>query len=526
MACVLLGLWIYAGLAPKYVSPDGVGYLAYLISIVSDADLDFENEFRSMHFSVPLAVTETGYIANIWPPGTALFLSPFYLAAWVIHALLHPLIGMPVRAWCIVFANAGSTLYGVAAVWMACRFLRSLGLTASQAPACAAAVFAGTPLCYYTIHMPNSPYPVSAFAVSLFLSDCLKSSNTKDPRWDRWAWRGILLGLAATIRTENLLFGVVPVADWIARIVRESGRKREIAAEGLVFAVGGLIGFSPQLAVWQILYGSVLNSPQGFNIGFHNFALYEVIFSPFHGVVPWTPIVVMGLAGFFCRGASAEQRIALALSVGIQILLISFTAAWWGGHAFGPRVLTGGYFAICVGVSLMIQTAARFGRRAEAAVWAAIAIVSGWTFSLSLQSMIGWINLTEIVTDGRTLLAWQARAPRALAEASLSFGGAGHLSAAASAVAFAILGMATWSLARFSKRLLAEGPARRRCVIAGVLILVVHVAFLAADRNRPDPGLRNRAAYSDPAKLSNFFLDQAHRIRLEYDQTRSGRPVR
>ena len=64
--------------AGKFDPGDDAGYYAYLRSGFIDGDFDFFDEKRYWYFD---AVTETGYVANYWPMGPALFWSPFFLAA-------------------------------------------------------------------------------------------------------------------------------------------------------------------------------------------------------------------------------------------------------------------------------------------------------------------------------------------------------------------------------------------------------------------------------------------------------------
>jgi hypothetical protein len=71
--------------------------------------------------------------------------------------------------------------------------------------------------------------------------------------------------------------------------------------------------------------------------------LLGVLFSPSRGLLIFTPVTVFAISGFALSVRDPEQRplsiVFAAIVVGIMSIVASWQD-WWGGHAFGPRLLT------------------------------------------------------------------------------------------------------------------------------------------------------------------------------------------
>jgi len=121
---------------------------------------------------------------------------------------------------------------------------------------------------------------------------------------------------------------------------------------------GAFVAFTPQMFVWERLYGHPLTIPQG--VAFMQWttpALVAVLFSDNHGLFTWTPVIALA-----CIGLVPLTRRAPVVGAGaIAFLLISWyvnaaVADWWAGEAFGAR-----RFVACFPV-FVLGTAAIFDR--------------------------------------------------------------------------------------------------------------------------------------------------------------------
>ena len=72
-------------------------------------------------------------------------------------------------------------------------------------------------------------------------------------------------------------------------------------------------------------------------------ALLGILFSPSRGLLVFTPVMVFALSGFVLSPREQQRRplhIAFAaIVVGITYIIVAWPG-WWGGHCFGPRLMT------------------------------------------------------------------------------------------------------------------------------------------------------------------------------------------
>ena len=90
-----------------------------------------------------------------------------------------------------------------------------------------------------------------------------------------------------------------PIAlDLLLGVRSRQLRLRQAVVLGVVALAAAAVAFLPQMLVWMVLYGQPLALPQGG--GFMRWtqpALWSVLFSDWHGLFTWTPIVAVALVG-------------------------------------------------------------------------------------------------------------------------------------------------------------------------------------------------------------------------------------
>jgi hypothetical protein len=134
-----------------------------------------------------------------------------------------------------------------------------------------------------------------------------------------------LLGAAVTL----VLFG------WIYLWVAKPGHRAwlvGITLAGLLLALG---------YNW-IRSGHLLPDLQGRRGGLA-MGLYGTLLSPSRGLLVFSPFLVLPLLGSLRFWGSLEDRRlagAVLLFLALHLLGLVSTGAWWGGYAFGPRLLT------------------------------------------------------------------------------------------------------------------------------------------------------------------------------------------
>jgi hypothetical protein len=366
------GLFV-RGVRPRVIRGDALHYYVQLRSAVFDHDLDFENDYIALYtldfkVSVPPAGftwtfehTPNGHVRNFMPVGPALLWAPLFLVVTgaiylsSLAGLAYPPDGFGL-ALQLVPDVCGVAAAGLA-MWFA--FLLARSLSGPRAAIGAAlAVLAGSPLIYYAIIAPAYSHALSAMGAGAFLLYWWNTRDRTDLR--RYAAMGALAGLTALIRWQDGLLLVTVLVDVVvhARTARLS-RGRVIGFGALRLAVAGaaaLVVFTPQMIVWQSLYGQPLTIPQGAEfMRWTESQVGAVLLSPYRGLFSWTPLTAVALAGFIPLWKT-ERRLVLtaALFFLVSAYVNGAVVDWWAGEAFGTRRFLSCFPIFVVGLAALL----------------------------------------------------------------------------------------------------------------------------------------------------------------------------
>jgi hypothetical protein len=376
----------------RVVFGDALHQYVQLRSAVFDRDLRFTNEYLRLYGLTPaeivpdtewmIAANETGHVRNLMPVGPALLWAPAFLVTtagvWLANAAG---ASYPFDGYGRVFqASAGFSGICAAAfgAWFAYLAARALFGRASAVWA-TLVVWLASSAVYYSVISPTYSHAASMFAVSLF---CFVWIRTRDnTSVGRYALLGALAGLAALMRWQDAVLmavvGIELIAD--ARRVGWQG----LIVRGAAAVAGAALAFSPQMFVWQRLYGHPLTIPQG--AGFMQWtrpALGAVLFSDNHGLFSWTPIVAVAVAGL----VPLARRFPVVGAGAIAFVIISWyvnaaAADWWAGEAFGARRFVACFPLFVLGTAALLDRWASQPRR----ILAGAVVMVGLTFLLLVQ---------------------------------------------------------------------------------------------------------------------------------------------
>lgn len=398
----------FSPLKQRILGVDPVGYYVWFRSPAFDRDLQFENEYRALAIG-PVAGdtlvnpdgprTPTGHLQNAFSLGPALLWSPFLLAAHVVALLgAAPTDGFSQPYHSAVFiANAFYGLAGTLLVYGALRkrFGPAVGALA------AAAAWAASPLLYYTFAQEAMSHAPSYFSIALFLFAWLRLRDR--PGYAPWLAIGAALGLATLVRWQNVTFALVPTIDLLARDIQRDF-PRLVACGLATVAV-----FLPQMIGWKILYGSFLTIPQGG--GFMDWThprVLAVLFSADYGLVTWTPLTLLGVAGLFLW--PRDDRLPyIALAAAFLVQFYVQAAAGNVGWAFGMRRMDNLVPLFAVGYALFM---ARFNLNPRHAA-VLVGLFALWNYLTALQYG-GFLNEFYVMRALRTFAAEHATSVQGL----------------------------------------------------------------------------------------------------------------
>jgi hypothetical protein len=421
-ARLLLGLILLPALAQLTfaggrLGGDGISYYVYVRSLVKDGDLDFTNEYT--HFGWiergDLRVaTATGLRRSIFSVGPGLVSVPFFLLGEGVGRL-QSLAGATVdlSGYGDVHVNAvalGGLLFGFAAALLTHALLRR-HFAGGPALLASVLVWLATFLHFYMTQNPVTSHAATAAAAALVVLVWDRGRNARGAAG--YAGLGLLLGLAMCLRWQSGVFLLLPAAELARRVLREGLPVHRAGYLGALLLASVLVGVSPQMLVWKMLYGVFLlpAPPHGTDfLRLDHPYLLNTFFSSRHGLLSWTPVLWAGFLGFL---PLLKRRPTLALPLVAPLLVMSWINAcsgdWWAGGSFSNRRFDSLLPLLALGMATVIESLLRaFERRPETALAFVAAPFILWNGLLVEQVRRGLVPRDDTL-DGPALVGQAAR---------------------------------------------------------------------------------------------------------------------
>jgi poly(3-hydroxybutyrate) depolymerase len=288
---------------------NGLGYYAWLRSLLIDHDWDFDNEFdehNPHHYYVPPPSYRTPLDrrANQWSVGPA--------CLWAItvvpcHFILKA-SGGSLGPWAADgYSLPYQLLVGGTSLLLAFAGLGFLyGICRTQARPARAALAAtlltlGTAIAYYNAFEISLPHGLGTAALAGAVWYWLTTYGSLRPR--RWLIVGVWLGAAALVRWQLATFLILPAGEaLLAWRHREGGRRecswRHSTMLGVLAVGGAVVAFLPQLLAWRLVYGSWFVNPiQGVHYHWLTPSLWTILCSQDRSLFYWTPLTLLACVG-------------------------------------------------------------------------------------------------------------------------------------------------------------------------------------------------------------------------------------
>jgi hypothetical protein len=259
-----------------------------------------------------------------------------------------------------------------------------------------AGMWFGSSLPVYMYFNPAWSHAHSVFAAGLFLWYWQRTRRERTLL--QWAVLGLISGLLLDIYYLNVALLLVPAAESIRcywKSLRAAPRNwpssRRLLADNAIYVLVTTAAFLPTLATRQIIYGGFLTLGYG-EAGLWHWtspALLPVLFASDHGLIAWTPIVLLGLSGILLLYRDdAECAAYLTLSLLAYWYLVASATFWDGLSSFGNRYFLSCTPALVLGLSIFFRRTQEWLKsreRAAALVGSITAALIAWNLAFIFQ---------------------------------------------------------------------------------------------------------------------------------------------
>ena len=260
----------------------------------------------------------------------------------------------------------------------------------------------GTNLFHYLTYDAGYSHAFSFAAVAYVLWSTMRLAER--PTAARALTLGLGIGLAATIRATNLVVALFPLLVDVRSWSDAQGRVRALVAHPRLLgacACGFLIPVVLQLLYWQHLTGHFVVNPYGSVAGDPKLELAHphvlaVAFSVRKGLLFWTPLVALGLAGLpLLRSRAPALLIATPVVLAASFWLMASWSQWWYGGSFGQRAFVDSLPLLAIGI------AALFAWARAGPAFLPVSVVAVVMTVLALHGMLAYWR-GQIPFDGTT----------------------------------------------------------------------------------------------------------------------------
>jgi hypothetical protein len=384
------------------IGGDGYGYYSYIRSIHFDCDLDFYNEFKmfdSLYRSQTLKYWETpiGKAGNPFAIGWSIFYAPFFILALILAKIFtfsnnFALSGFNFPYQLLI--GIGTSFYIISGILLLFSTLKRLF---SHISAWIASIFTliATPLIFYIVYEPSMSHGLSFFILSSLFYKSIDSYKKDKIEKKDIILLGLITGACFLIRWQNLLFIVLPIAILWLKLAKKN---RILTYLGIT-----LLTILPQFLSWKHLYGSFLTIPQGSEFVSHKLELFNFLFSGYHGLFIWHPILILGVIGIILS-YKKDKFIFFILFIPLvgQVLFNANLSDWFGGGSFGSRRMIGSLFIFAHGSAylfdLLLKSKFKFKKIYIILVIFILGLFSFWNYLLMLSTARGILPINTPVT--------------------------------------------------------------------------------------------------------------------------------
>ncbi|MBC8184206.1 glycosyltransferase family 39 protein [candidate division KSB1 bacterium] len=436
---LLLTPWVYT---------EGAADYSWVRSFIMDGDLDCSNEFEyygkefqqrygwaGITYDLFPLKTATGIQANKYSIGSAFLWSPFFLVGHFFTIVFTDLPADGYSKIYVLFVSFASCLYAFLGILLGYLIAKRF-FPARIVLFAAIGIWFASSIPVYMYLNPSMPHNASMFAVSLFLFYWVKTLHDRSSK--QWLVLGLLAGLMMMVRMENLMFTICPLLESLNTYYqgykqKDKAKIKKLLLQNVVFVLFLIVGFSPQMVVWKIVFGkffvqpydihqALINTAQNLSaitepgvsgavrypaiISFLRFFTHphlgQTLWGSSHGIFTWTPIILFSFLGFIWL-IQKEKKEGVIIFVALIVIVYVTSCSFKGGSSFGDRYLLKCTSIYIIGLSALIY---RFKKQLRETIliailflfilWNGMFIVQ---YSTGLVPRIGPISWSQMIKN-------------------------------------------------------------------------------------------------------------------------------
>lgn len=231
------------------------------------------------------------------------------------------------------------------------------------------ATFLGTNLFYYAMDDGLMSHVYSFFTVAFFLF-AMKEFLMDQTRYRYFLLMTIAFALMFIIRPTNCLVGLLFLFWDVSNRKEILSRIQQIISPRYLFPLLAIMFLLilPQLLYWKMVHGTFIYLKYGEKFIYWNHPkILEVWFSTLNGLIPWSPLILLYIAGMIFM---VTRKIKNGIPILVMFLLISYMAAsyryWYFGCGHGHRAFVEFYPLFCIPFGFLadkIFTSANMARK-------------------------------------------------------------------------------------------------------------------------------------------------------------------
>ncbi len=340
---------------PSIHGNDGVQNVAYLISFLKSQHFDFTETYShyfALHpewfnFAFPPLDPITHLPINLYGIANSILWAPLSLIAFLIWGSehLYDLLDFTVCFHSLLYVSIGSFLLY--------EFIVKYTDSASAIFSLVIILFA-TPLLFYSYAHGSMSH-----ANSFFMVCCIIYLDDKANKTVHYALLGLCCGLLVLTRFQDLVLLIYPLMSAFSRYINhKTAEPISLFIKKYLLCVVVMVSvILLQTVVWHKIQGSYFSGPRAYvsqgSFTLIPYHLIQTLFSPFHGLFYWHPILLLGLFGLVITVHKKLSFISLCAFL-LSLYIISSWSCWWAGASFGQRMFISSFPFLAIGIAQLV----------------------------------------------------------------------------------------------------------------------------------------------------------------------------